>query len=101
MKSVNPEKALFKPIQLPETKEAENQIKILGNEQNLNQYSQYETQIIKPAREVKAAEAEKLISKAKNTNPKNKKSVYFFSDLIENSKNGLYKNRKSEPFENQ
>ena len=101
VKSVNPEKALFKPIQLPETKEAENQIKILGNEQNLNQYSQYETQIIKPAREVKAAEAEKLISKAKNTNPKNKKSVYFFSDLIENSKNGLYKNRKSEPFENQ
>ena len=50
---------------------------------------------------MKAAEAEKLISKAKNTNPKNKKSVYFFSDLIENSKNGLYKNRKSEPFENQ
>jgi hypothetical protein len=101
VKLINPEKVLFKPIQLPETKEAENQIKILGNEQNLNQYSQYETQIIKPAREVKAAEAEKLISKAKNTNPKNKKSVYFFSDLIENSKTGLYKNRKSEPFENQ
>lgn len=99
MQSSNSEKVLFKPIQLPEAKEPENQIKILGNEQDLNQYSQYQTQIIKPAREVKTSEIEKLISKTK-TPSKGKKSIYFFSDLIENSKNRAYKNQQSESFEN-
>lgn len=99
MQSSNSEKVLFKPIQLPEAKEPGNQIKILGNEQDFNQYSQYQTQIIKPAREVKTSEIEKLISKTK-TPSKGKKSIYFFSDLIENSKNRAYKNQQSESFEN-